>query len=196
MKNIIKVFNIITIVLNAIAIAFYLVIACIFFFGGGAIIIESINESTGGEVASIPFFVYGIYFLLLALPSILPIVFAAISNKKLTSAKSKNDLLIWGILCLVFANTISGVLMLIISDDQLNETNLNTSSNKEEMSTNKEEAEEEFSVESEPEEVAPTAKKDFDNSLEQLKRLKKLLDDGTITLEEYNECKESIIKKM
>ena len=196
MKTIIKVFNIITIVLNAIAIAFYLIFACIFFFGGGAIIIEGIKENPGAEVASIPFFVYGIYFLLLAIPSFLPIVFAAISNKKLTTAKTKNDLLLWGILCLVFANTISGILMLIISDEQLNETNLNISSIKEEISPNKEETKEELVVETEPEEVAPTATKDFDNSIEQLKRLKKLLEDGTITLEEYNECKESIIKKM
>jgi hypothetical protein len=116
-----------------------------------------------------------------------PISLAVVINKKLDRVFSKSELLIWSILCLLFVNVISGVLMLIIPEDQVNP-------NFYKPSKFKFKKEKETVIKFEGKKSEPV-----DNSKEieqQLANLKALYEKGGISLEEYEEVKNSLISKL
>ena len=164
MKKAIKILNLITIIFNIIGVIPLVIFAIICFLGGGAFIIEGLENAYGEDLASIPMFVYGIYMLVLTISSIIPIVIASITNKKLEQATSKNDLILWGVLCLVFANQISGILLLVMSEEQLT---LTPSTN---SVPHEEKTEEEPQKTVEEETVKQEETKNVNYSFEQLKK--------------------------
>lgn len=104
MKTAIKVLNILT------------VIGCVI---GGIILMWSscvvgdmlASEGYGSLGAGLGF----VYLIIAAIPAIV----CLIANSKLNSATCKSDLTVIAIITLLFGNFISGILMLVISDDQL-----------------------------------------------------------------------------
>jgi len=61
------------------------------------------------------FIAIGCYF-------ILPIILTSLSLRKLSAAKSKNQLIALGVLNILFSGLIAGILMLLIKDSDLNKT--------------------------------------------------------------------------
>ncbi|WP_373441139.1 hypothetical protein [Metamycoplasma equirhinis] len=54
--------------------------------------------------------------IVLGFPLILPIIFGILALKKIDDLNTnKNDLLVWGVLTLIFVNLISGIVMIIES---------------------------------------------------------------------------------
>ncbi|TPD99566.1 hypothetical protein R9B83_02765 [Metamycoplasma equirhinis] len=54
--------------------------------------------------------------IVLGFPLILPIIFGILALKKIDDLNTnKNDLLVWGILTLIFVNLVSGIVMIIES---------------------------------------------------------------------------------
>lgn len=58
--------------------------------------------------------------IIMLIYSIAAIVVGVLSIRKLNSATSKNELVLYGVLSLLFVNVIAGVLILCIPEDQLN----------------------------------------------------------------------------
>ncbi len=54
---------------------------------------------------------------------IVPIVIGIFSLKKLEEAKSKDELMVWGILNLLFCSLLGGIFMLCLKDSDLNNAN-------------------------------------------------------------------------
>lgn len=65
-----------------------------------------------------PYFYIGLIYYLVTIP------LGALTIKKLYAAKSKNDVIIYGILCMLFCSFIGGILILCLSDNSFN-TNSN-----------------------------------------------------------------------
>lgn len=61
-----------------------------------------------------------IWAIIMLIYSIAAIVVGVLSIRKLNSATSKNELVLYGVLSLLFVNVIAGVLILCIPEDQLN----------------------------------------------------------------------------
>ncbi|WP_373435236.1 hypothetical protein, partial [Metamycoplasma equirhinis] len=54
--------------------------------------------------------------IVLGFPLILPIIFGILALKKIDDLNTnKNDLLVWGVLTLIFVNLVSGIVMIIES---------------------------------------------------------------------------------
>ncbi len=50
---------------------------------------------------------------------ILPLIFGGITLSKLKTAKSKSDLVVWGVLDIFFCGLLGGIFVLCISDEEL-----------------------------------------------------------------------------
>lgn len=50
---------------------------------------------------------------------ILPLIFGFITLSKLSSAKSKDELLVWGILDILFCSLAGGIIILCLKDEDL-----------------------------------------------------------------------------
>lgn len=177
MKLAIKILNIISIVAFVLLMIYDIYCAIQSFIAFGVVDPEVKNEILVG----------GFIDLVSAIFKLAPISLAIVINKKLDRVFSKNELLTWSILCLLFVNVISGVLMLIIPEDQVNPNFYKPSKFK-----FKKEKEEKIKYVAKEEKV-------IDNSKEieqQLANLKALYEKGSISLEEYEEVKNSLISKL
>ena len=102
MKTVAKVFNWLTIGFCSFFILIFIMFSILFFL----IDLEDM-------------FIGGIVFLFYSMLFILPIVVCAIANNKLKTATSTKDLLPIGIVTLILGNMISGIMMLIMKDEDL-----------------------------------------------------------------------------
>lgn len=102
MKTVAKVFNWLTIGLCSFFILIFFLFAILFF----------LIEDGAAFPAGIIFIIYS-FFL------IPPIIVCAIANNKLKTATSTKDLLPIGIVTLILGNMISGIMMLIMKDEDL-----------------------------------------------------------------------------
>ena len=55
-------------------------------------------------------------------PLILPLVFGGITLSKLSTTKKAEELMVWGILDILFCGIIGGILVLLIKDEDLAES--------------------------------------------------------------------------
>ena len=99
---------------------------------------------------------------------IVPIIVGAIALHKLEKATSKNDLIVIGVLTILFCSVIGGILMLCMSEDEL-------LSNRHVVAIEKKNAE------------------STSDLITKIDHLKKLKDDGVISEEEYQKAKTKII---
>ena len=111
---------------------------------------------------------------------IFPIIVGIIALDKLENAKSRDDLMGIGVCTALFCSLIGGILMLCMTDDDLNENrDKNIGENIEQKKTNDN---------ADREKKADTAGK--------LLELKKMLDDGIISQEVFEEKKEKYLNDM
>ena len=111
---------------------------------------------------------------------IFPIIVGIIALDKLENAKSRDDLMGIGVCTALFCSLIGGILMLCMTDDDLNENrDKNIGENIEQKKTNDN---------ADREKKADTAGK--------LLELKKMLDDGIISQEVFEEKKETYLNDM
>ena len=112
---------------------------------------------------------------------IVPIIVGIIAISKMDKAYYKSDLTAISIITLLFCSLVGGICMLCISDEEFKGgKNRFAKENIEKTSTG---------------EYVNSLMLDFYNS-EALERLKKMLDDGIITKEEYNEKRKKYIEKI
>ena len=109
---------------------------------------------------------------------IYPIILGIFAYKAIDHAKSKNELLTWGILSLVLVSLLGGLFMILIPDNEMNYEYVDmSSSDNTSYGKSKENKEEEKDV------------------VDKLRELKDLLDSGAISSEEYDKIKNDILNK-
>jgi hypothetical protein len=67
--------------------------------------------------------VFLIIGMILTFYLIFPVIIGVIAIRKLDNAKSKDDLILWGILSLFFVSRLGGLFMLLVPEDELNTQN-------------------------------------------------------------------------
>lgn len=122
--------------------------------------------------------------------TIVPIIVGAIALNKLASATKKDELVGIGVCTLLFCSMIGGIFMLVISDAELqgSEVNANTNSGASVNSS--------ASASTTTAEPAAPAKQNSDDVAAKLTKLKELRDSGAITEEEFASMKNQLISKM
>lgn len=102
--------------------------------------------------------------------TIVPIVIGVFALKAIDEAKKKEDLEVWAILSIFLVSLVGGILMLFITDEELNEN---------------------------PELIvdAKVEEKTEDDYIANIKKLKELFDSGAITKEEYEKLKAKELAK-
>lgn len=162
MKTVVKVF----LILSIVAAAIMAVVSAIFTVLGLAML------GTGEFEAGLAMLVMGIVYMVISIPVL---VINIIALKKVAAARCADDVSIaWKVVILLFSNIISGVILLIMKDEDY----LTEAEKAEKMS------QEEFTK------SAPSTNSEkFDDLL----KLKSLLDAGVITEEEYNAKKKEIL---
>ena len=106
---------------------------------------------------------------------IYPIILGIYAYKMIDNAKKKDDLILWGILSIVFVSILGGVFMLLIPDEEMNYDYVDMSSKNDASYGKKEE------------------NKEDKDKVQKLKELKDLLDSGAITQEEYDKLKNDLL---
>ena len=101
MKLVAKIFNWITVGLSAFVAVIFILVAIIF------------------TVAMPEGFIFGIIYGIMAIPCIVPIIVCIISNVLLNKAKTQRELLPIAIVTLLLGNMVSGILMLVMKDEDL-----------------------------------------------------------------------------
>lgn len=170
MKTAAKVFLILDMILSGI----YVIVAIALFAGAGAV--NSVPNTQGaGEVAASGLVGLGVFFIIYA------VVLAALSFgciRALNRATSRSDLIGWGIVALLFCGIIPGILMLCISDEDLQASKTKSTSRKYD------------------EEEGWRRDTSSDKSLEEkLAELKRLHDSGQVTDEEYEKARQQLLFK-
>lgn len=162
MKTVVKVF----LILSIVAAAIMAVVSAIFTVLGLAML------GTGEFEAGLAMLVMGIVYMVISIPVL---VINIIAFKKVAAARCADDVSIaWKVVILLFSNIISGVILLIMKDEDY----LTEAEKAEKMS------QEEFTKS-----ASSTNSEKFDDLL----KLKSLLDAGVITEEEYNAKKKEIL---
>ena len=105
MKIVAKIFNWITIIFCAVS--FVLVVA--------GIIILGILAKYSNEMLTV--FYLAVLLFPTVIPTLIPIIVCAISNRKLKKATCKKDILVIAIITLLVGNLISGICMLCMDED-------------------------------------------------------------------------------
>lgn len=105
MKKAIKVLNILTMVASG-----FLAVICL--FGSCAV-------CSNPEMAEVATYTGGTMFVCIII-ALIPLFVCYFANKKLEEATTKSDLTVIAIVTLLLGSTISGILMLIIDDYELN----------------------------------------------------------------------------
>lgn len=145
---------------------------------------------------------------------IYPVILGIISIKKLNRSKSVEDLRTWGIISLIFVNVIGGILMLCITQEELdysrfgsrtyypNDNNINNDTNKliitkELKPLSEDELEKTINIIKYPwlSEVSNTDSIDYSSLEEQLKDAKSLYEKELISKDEYVLLKKNLIDK-
>ena len=101
MKLVAKIFNWITVGLSAFVAVMFILVAVIF------------------TVAMPEGFVLGIIYGIMAIPCIVPVIVCIISNVLLDKAKTQKELIPIAIVTLILGNMVSGILMLVMKDEDL-----------------------------------------------------------------------------
>ena len=161
LKTVAKVF----IILSIVAAAFMVLLSAI-------MIVSGLLMLNMGEFAGASILIMGVIYLIISIPML---IINIIGLKKVSAAKCADDVSIaWKVLVLLFSNVISGILLLIMKD--------------EDYLTEAEKAEKKSQDECAKSACATNSEK-FDDLL----KLKSLLDAGVITEEEYNAKKKEIL---
>ena len=180
MKLAAKIINIVTLIILGLTVLFLVGIGLLF------ILLPTLSggyyEDATGEV--IIGWVYGIVFLIYAIPCIIPFILGILITVALDKSKNKTTVLVWGIVSVICFNTISGILMIIYATD---EKNFPPDYSRRVVPTTQVHVQEE---------VKQPASQSNDLIAEKLTNLKKLKDEGVITQEEFEECKKSLISKL
>ena len=101
MKLVAKIFNWITVGLSAFVAVMFILVAIVL------------------TVAMPEGFILGIFYGIMAIPCLAPIIVCIISNKMLDKATSQRDLIPIAIVTLLLGNMVSGILMLVMKDEDL-----------------------------------------------------------------------------
>ena len=105
---------------------------------------------------------------------IFPIVLGIFANRRLSTAKTSEELKGWGILSIFFISVLGGVFMLCVKDEELQEN-----------------------IVSIPRvETKENRKISLQYAGEKLMQLRKLYDDGIINLDEYNEKRKKYVEEL
>lgn len=120
---------------------------------------------------------------------ILPIVIGALTLSNMEKAKCKDDMMVWGILCLFFCSIIAGILILCMSEDEFKNPIVGTSNNYDITSS---------TIVNPSSNNTSTTKTANDNEevYEKLKELKKLYDSGAIDENIYLAKRQKYIDKL
>ena len=180
MKTAIKVLNIISFV--------GCLIGAIFFFISGIIMIASgsgysYDYDTGYLIGA------GVGYIIGGIIITIPGSLGLLVNKKVEEAYSKDSLIIWGVLSLLFINTISGILILCLPESEFYNARRKPQTSAYRQS---------YTASS----VRPTASPTTSTSagetevMKKLSEIKKLYDQQLITKEEFEEMKREILSKM
>ena len=101
MKLVAKIFNWITVGLSAFVAVMFILVAVIF------------------TVAMPEGFILGIFYGIMSIPCIVPVIVCIISNKMLDKAQTQKELIPIAIVTLLLGNMVSGILMLVMKDEDL-----------------------------------------------------------------------------
>ncbi len=124
--------------------------------------------------------IFSINYFLIMMAFVIYIIAAIVVNSITLyrlSYSTKNQLIALGILCIFFMNLIAGILLLCITNKQLNNDKIENNNIQKEIPTKKEQIED-------------------INIVEKLKQLKDLKEDEIITEEEFKNLKENLLKKI
>lgn len=113
MKKAIKIINIVTGICWIVLSVVWMILAILAFVGGAAVggYYGGSAGAAAGALVGIPYIICFVIFLIGA-------IFSFVANKHLAYATCKKDMLKWGILLIIFANVVSGVMILACPDSQ------------------------------------------------------------------------------
>lgn len=120
---------------------------------------------------------------------IFPLIIGVFALNKIDTATSKNDLVGMGVATLLLCSTLGGIFMLLITDEELN----NTYSNKQQNSQNNQQSFENTTNSF----VKPTPTQSrAESAMDRLVKLSKMKEENLITEEEYKQLKQEILKEI
>lgn len=112
MKLVAKIFIILSIVSGAVSFVVFLCLSIVFKF----LDINQINSDTNENLV---LSILSIVYIVASVTSIIPIIVGSICLSLLNKATSKQQLILPGVLCLIFVSLVSGIVMLCMNDKDL-----------------------------------------------------------------------------
>jgi hypothetical protein len=182
MKTAIKVLNIISMVSGIIGIISLIISAIVNFAASGVAEYPEIAATLVGS---------GVGSLVGAAFCIVPVILALKVNKAVEEAYSKDQLTVWGIVCLLLVNTISGILIFCLPETDFPAYRARMAKQRQAASASAAYTQAR-TVAPAPQPQAAPQQESIDTKL---KNLKNLYEQEVITKEEYDECRKKLLSK-